>query len=397
MKPANSGTQPTLIWDFPTRLFHWALAISFALAWLTSESDRWLAVHVFCGYLMLALVGFRVVWGFAGSHFSRFASFGFSPRAAFTYLKEVATGHGARHVGHNPTGSLAIYLLLALAVVISATGILTLGAEERHGLAAGWFSFSQGHFFKQAHELAVNLMLLLVGVHIAGVLVESVVHRENLARAMVNGHKMASPDTPKGKKHRVVAVALLLAMLGFGGWWFAYALQNQWEALPLGQQQAPGIPPARHVRFVGPVLADNAQWRQECGDCHGVFHPSLLPARSWQKMMAEQDKHFGTDLGLDASTTSAVLAFMVANAAEVQTTEAAFKIEQSIPAGAAPQRITETLYWTRKHRDIAASDWANPLVKSKVNCAACHSDADAGTFEDGAMQIPEATAPGARK
>jgi cytochrome b len=382
MSSSDKALQPTLIWDFPTRLFHWTLAICFAVAWLTAESDPWLAVHVFCGYLMLGLVGFRVLWGFAGSHFSRFASFGFSPKGAFAYLKEVLAGRAARFVGHNPTGSLAIYLLLTLILVIGASGILVLGAEERHGLAAGWFSFAQSHLFRQVHELAANLMLLLVGVHIAGVVVESFVHKENLARAMVNGLKLATVDTPKSQPHRLVALVLLLAMLGFGGWWFAYALHNQWAALT-------GQAVVRQVPFVGPKLADNALWREECGSCHAVFHPSLLPARSWQKMMAEQDKHFGTDLALDAPTTQAVLAFLVANAAEGQATEAAYKIGKSIPADAAPQRITETSYWIRKHRDISAADWANPLVKSKANCAACHSDADAGTFEDGAMQLPK--------
>lgn len=388
MSSSDKDLQPTLIWDFPTRLFHWTLASSFAVAWLTAESDPWLAVHVFCGYLMLGLVGFRAVWGFVGSHFSRFASFGFSPKGALTYLKEVLAGRAARFVGHNPTGSLVIYLLLALIVVIGATGILTLGAEEQHGLAAGWFTFAQGSLFKPIHEIAAMVMLLLVGVHITGVVVESVLHRENLARSMVNGHKLAGPNTPKGQAHRLVALVLLLTMLGFGGWWFAYAIHNSWAAM---SSSGPAV--VRQVPFVGPTLANNAQWREECGSCHGVFHPSLLPARSWQKMMAEQDQHFGTDLALDEPTTKAVLAFLVANAAEAQATEAAYKIGQSIPTGAAPQRITETPYWIRKHRDISAADWANPLVKSKTNCAACHSDADAGTFEDGAMQVPKRPTP----
>ncbi|HSO44818.1 MAG TPA: hypothetical protein VLQ47_04790, partial [Rhodoferax sp.] len=102
--------------------------------------------------------------------------------------------------------------------------------------------------------------------------------------------------------------------------------------------------------------------------------------------------HFGTDLGLDAATVAAVLKFMVDNAAEKHAVEAAYKIEQSIPAGETPLRITETPYWMKKHREIAASDWANPLVTSKTNCAACHADADDGTFEDGAMHIPKAPA-----
>lgn len=381
MSPVDKPLQPTLIWDFPTRLFHWALASSFAVAWLTAESDPWLAVHVFCGYLMLGLVVFRVLWGFVGSHFSRFASFALSPSRGLAYLKEVMAGRAARYVGHNPTGSLAVYLFLALTLVIGVTGILLLGAEERHGPAAGWFSLAQGDGFQQVHELAAIVMLVLVGVHITGVLMESRVHKENLARSMVDGHKLASPDTPAGQPHKRVAWLVLLLVLGFGGWWFAYALHNQWAALT-------GQTVVRQVPFVGPALANNALWREECGSCHGVFHPSLLPARSWQKMMAEQDQHFGSDLALDEPTTQAVLAFMVSNAAEQQATEAAYKIGQSIPPEAAPQRITETPYWIRKHREISAADWANPLVKSKANCAACHSDADAGTFEDGAMQVP---------
>lgn len=383
----DTAMQPTLIWDLPTRLFHWALVASFALAWLTAESDAWLAVHVFCGYLMLGLIAFRLIWGFVGSHFARFASFRFSPQQALSYLKEVASGSAARHVGHNPTGSLAIYVLLALSLVVGAAGILTLGAEEQHGLAAGWFTYAQGDWFKEVHEFAATLMLLVVGGHIAGVVVESVLHKENLARAMVTGLKQAAPNTPRSQARAGVAVVMLLAMLGFGGWWFSYALPSQLDTP--AQQLRAGDHHQRRVRFVGPVLADNTQWREECGSCHGVFHPSLLPARSWQKMMAEQDQHFGDDLGLDAATTADVLAFMVANAAEGHPTEAAYKLERSIPASAAPQRITEVAYWIRKHRDIAAADWANPLVKAKSNCAACHSDADLGTFEDGAMHIPK--------
>ncbi|PKO60861.1 MAG: hypothetical protein CVU24_11195 [Betaproteobacteria bacterium HGW-Betaproteobacteria-18] len=382
--------QRILIWDLPTRLFHWTLASSFALAWLTSDGDQWRSIHVFLGYLMLGLVVFRLIWGFAGSHFSRFASFWFGPKEAIDYLKQVATGHAPRHVGHNPTGSLAIYILLAMAVVVGLTGILTLGGDEQQGIAAGWFSFSQIKWIKELHEAAAILMLVVVIGHITGVVVESVLHKENLARAMVTGVKMADPDTPKATARPWVAVLMLLAMLGFGGWWFAYAIDRQIDGQAWHIRLETGIGEEPHVKFVGKQLPDHKQWREECGSCHAVFYPALLPSRSWQKMMAEQDQHFGSDLGLDAATTEAILKFMVDNAAEKHAVEAAFKIEQSIPAWVTPLRITETPYWIRKHREIAASDWTNPMVMSKTNCAACHSDADVGTFEDGAMHIPKA-------
>jgi cytochrome b len=380
--------QRTLIWDLPTRLFHWALASSFAIAWLTSEGDQWRAIHVFAGYLMLGLVGFRIVWGFAGSHFSRFASFWFGPKEAIDYLKQVAKGHARRHIGHNPTGSLAIYILLAMVVMVGLTGIVTLGGDEQQGIAAGWFSFSQIQIMKKLHDLLATLMLLVVLGHITGVVVESVLHKENLARSMVSGFKQAAANTPKTTSRPLVAVLMLLVMLGFGGWWFAYAIDRQIDNQTWNTKLETGMLDEPHVKFVGKQLPDHKQWRDECGSCHAVFYPSLLPTRSWEKMMAEQDKHFGTDLGLDAATVQSVLKFLTDNSGDKHLTEAGFKIERSVPKNATPLRITETPYWVKKHHEIAPSDWANPLVKSKNNCAACHTDADNGSFEDGAMQIP---------
>lgn len=384
--------QRTLIWDLPTRLFHWTLASSFAIAWLTSEGDQWRAIHVFVGYLMLGLVGFRVLWGFVGSHFSRFASFWFGPKEAIDYLKQVASGHAKRHVGHNPTGSMAIYILLLMAVLVGVSGVVTLGGDEQQGLAAGWLSFAQIQLLKKLHELGAMAMLLVVAGHITGVVVESVQHKENLARSMVTGYKQADASTPQASARPLVAVLMLLAMLSFGGWWFYYAIDKAVDGQGWHVKLEKGVGEEPHVKFVGKQLADNKLWRDECGACHAVFYPALLPARSWQKMMAEQDKHFGSDLGFDAATTEAILKFLVDNAGDKHLTEAAFKIDQSVPKDSTPLRITETPYWVNKHREIAASDWANPLVKSKNNCAACHSDADDGTFEDGAMSIPKAPA-----
>lgn len=378
--------QRTLIWDIPTRLFHWTLAASFAGAWLTSESDPWLGVHVFLGYLMLALVVFRVVWGLVGTHYARFASFWFSPKDALLYLRQIVSGQAKRHVGHNPTGSVAIYGLLLLTVVVGLTGFLTLGIEEQQGLAAGWMSLVQGRTLKKLHEASAILMLLLVIGHVAGVVVESILHKENLARSMVTGTKLADAGTPVVQPRKWIAVLMAVLIAAYAGWWFFYALHA-----PLEQQlgRPEGSISAPSVAFVGAKLPDNAQWREECGSCHMPFYPSLLPSRSWTRMLAEQDKHFGTDLGLDETTRAALLVFLNANAAERHLTEAGLKIDQSLKPDAAPLRITETPYWLKKHRDIKDADWLSPKVKSKTNCDACHLDALEGTFEDAAMRLPK--------
>mgnify|MGYP003471861413 CR=1 FL=1 len=98
-----------LVWDLPTRLFHWLFAGAFAIAWLTSDSDSWLKLHVFAGYLMLGLLGFRLVWGFIGGRYARFASFRYGLKEGLTYLFQVLTGSAQRHIGHNPAGSWAVY------------------------------------------------------------------------------------------------------------------------------------------------------------------------------------------------------------------------------------------------------------------------------------------------
>lgn len=377
--------QRILIWDVPTRVFHWTLVLSFAGAWLTTESDQWLSVHVFLGYLMLGLVGFRVIWGMFGTHYARFASFRFAPRAALVYVREVLAGRAARYLGHNPAGSLAIYLLLLLSVVVGITGFFTLGGEEQQGVVAGWLGISEGRTFKKLHELSAIVMLALVVGHIAGVVVESLLHRENLARSMLTGTKLADAATPTVQPRWLVAALMLVLMAVFGAWWFFYALH-----VPLEKQldRPADVFQTPHVPFVGPQLADNAQWRDECGSCHMPYHPSLLPSRSWARVLAEQQQHFGADLALDAPTTAALLAFMSENSADQRQTEAAYKIAQSLKPEVAPLRITETPYWIEKHRGIAAADWQSPQVKSKSNCAACHSDAEAGTFLDAAMRIP---------
>jgi cytochrome b len=374
-----------LVWDIPTRLFHGLLAASFVAAWLSSESDQWLSAHTFFGYLMLGLIGFRLIWGIAGGRYARFTAFKYSPLAGYAYLRQVLAGHARRYVGHNPAGSQAIYLLLALGLAVGLTGIFALGGEEQQGVAAGLSSIAAGRIVKEAHEISAALMLLVVIGHVAGVVLESWLHKENLPRTMLTGMKDVPRETPASRSYGGVGLALALAVALFSGGWFSYALPHY---LMLGKADN-GAP---RVAFVGAQLPDDPQWREECGSCHLAFHPNLLPARSWRKLVAEQNQHFGLDLALDAPTQRALLAFMESSSAERSLTEAAFKINRSLKNGATPLRITETPYWLKKHKEITEANWRLPQVKSKANCAACHQDAEAGTFEDAAMRIPKAAA-----
>ena len=213
----------TLIWDLPTRLFHWLFAAAFAVAWLTSEAESWLNLHVFAGYLMLGLLGFRLIWGFAGGRYARFASFLFSPREGVSYLLQVLKGTARRHLGHNPAGSWAVYLLLALALLTGLSGLIALAGQEGQGLLAAWIPYAAGKAFKDVHEFFANTMMLVVVLHLAGVALESWRHRENLPRAMVTGNKEGETGDATPSPRLVSALALLVAIVSGAVWYFSGA------------------------------------------------------------------------------------------------------------------------------------------------------------------------------
>jgi hypothetical protein len=291
-----------------------------------------------------------------------------------SYLVSILKGRPARYHGHNPAGSWVVWLMLVLLLSLVFTGVLTLGGEERHGPFAGWLGFSAGAVLHRIHEILAWVMVGVVVVHLLGVLVESLLHRENLVAAMVTGNKRGQEGTPSVRTRSGVAMLLLVIPLLFTASWFkGYLLETE---------EQPYLP------FVGPELADSPLWREGCGECHLAYHPSLLPARSWERMMAQQVDHFGEDLALEPADTKAILDFQTANSAEQAATEAAWKINRGIPEHQTPLRITETVYWKEKHREVEPAIWDSAAVNGRWNCDACHLDADRGTFEDGAMIIP---------
>lgn len=169
-----------LVWDLPVRMFHWLMVACFAGAWLTAESESWRLAHVALGYTMAALVAFRIVWGFVGTRHARFADFVKGPSAVADYVKGLLAGRPAHVVGHNPAGAVAILALLALTLVVGATGYAT-------------YNDLGGHWLEEGHEVAAGFMLGVVVVHLAGVVVGSIAHRENLVRAMITGRKASKP------------------------------------------------------------------------------------------------------------------------------------------------------------------------------------------------------------
>lgn len=166
------------VWDPFIRIFHWSLAGAFFGAWLLGDGGGgW---HQALGYTALGLVGFRLVWGFVGSRYARFAEFAPSPRRALAYLQALLARREPRHVGHNPAGAVMIFALLAGITLTGITGWL-MTTDKLWGVA----------WVQDVHEWAANATLALVGIHVAGVIYASWRHRENLVRAMLTGRKRA--------------------------------------------------------------------------------------------------------------------------------------------------------------------------------------------------------------
>ncbi len=178
-----------MVWDLPTRIFHWSLVGAFILAYVTE--DDWLTVHVWAGYVVLALLVFRLAWGFLGNEYARFSSFVCKPKTSLAYIKVQIKGDGRRYLGHNPAGALMIVLLLLALLGVFVSGLVVYAADQNAGLLAIWVGPAYEDLFEEIHEGAVNFTVILIIGHIAGVIAESLIHKENLTRAMWHGHKRA--------------------------------------------------------------------------------------------------------------------------------------------------------------------------------------------------------------
>lgn len=360
---ADAGNR-VRVWDAPTRIFHWLLVASFAGAWLTRDA-RHLDVHEFFGYAMAALVAFRLAWGFSGTRWARFASFSYSAPAAWKYLAALARRRQAHFVGHNPAGSWSIYGLLALAALSVVTGLVALGAEKRLGVLAGWFGYRVGDIAHELHLWLAYAMLALAAAHILGVLAGSFADRENLVASMLSGYKRATGAAAGVDAKYGIAVMIVLA-LGLGALAYFHA-----------------YPPAGGAgRVPSLALALDLAWKNECSGCHLAYHPSLLPARSWSRMFDEQESHFEEDLALSDASLQHLRTYAARNAAEALASPVAWKMATTIPAEAAPLRISATAYFEERHARLEAATWERVRPSA---CGTCHRDAEAGTFAPGAM------------
>lgn len=188
-----------LVWDAPTRLFHWLFAAGFAVSAFIAlgldDDGPLFPFHAIIGLVLSMLVVLRIVWGFVGSKHARFSSFAFEPSALARYLKGALLGGGGRYVGHNPGSAYATFAMLALMIGLAVTGIIMGVGNEG---------------VKEFHEVLAYTMVGVVTAHVLGVILHTIRHRENITAGMIHGRRAGEPVDAIRTSHPIYAGAMLV-------------------------------------------------------------------------------------------------------------------------------------------------------------------------------------------
>lgn len=212
-----------LIWDVPTRIFHWLLVCGFVaaafIAFVFGEHSPFFPYHALIGLILGVMVVLRVVWGFVGTKYARFTSFFFSPSAVLNYVTEVLRGVGTSHIGHNPGSAYAIFAMLVMMIGLPVSGIM---------MGRG------GEVFEEVHEFFAYAMIAVVLIHMLGVALHTIRHNENITASMIHGQKEADvADAISSSRSAIAILFVLVVSLWAWGLVSHYDTQRQTTRLPV--------------------------------------------------------------------------------------------------------------------------------------------------------------------
>jgi cytochrome b len=181
--------QKIAVWDVPVRLFHWLTAMLVATAYTTWRLN-WMDWHAYSGYALLALVVFRLLWGFFGSETALFARFIAAPRRAASHLAQLLRREPDHQVGHNPAGGWMVLLLLTLLLAEALTGIYTNNDVADVGPLTEVTPAPVANFITTLHDVLWQALLAAVALHILAVGLYWAAKRQNLLLPMITGRKV---------------------------------------------------------------------------------------------------------------------------------------------------------------------------------------------------------------
>ena len=367
-------TKPTYTWSLFTRLFHILLVLSVATAYIVSDFDSLLPIHVAFGYTVALLFVFRVIWGFMNVPYSKFSDFNFNIKELLSYMLNVF-GDKKEYVGHNPASSWAIVSMIVLALLTAISGTVVLGTQEGVGVLASLNQtmFKEMEIFEELHEFFANLFMLIVAAHIAGVLLDTFVHKSDVINSMITGYKKVDAKS----------IALTPVQKLFGFIWIALSI-----LFLLYMLLSPNNLLLKDENIRVDYKQEHALFQEECSSCHTLYPPFLLPRASWAKIMDNLENHFGDDASLEREDMLSIKSYLLSNSAESSTKEAAFKILKTLENNDTIA-ITKTPYWIKRHKEIEKEIFSSKKVGKKSNCKACHGNFESALLNDKDIAIPK--------
>ena len=207
-----------LIWDLPTRLFHWLLVLTFSALWITAElGSEYMQYHIYCGYFMLFLVSFRLVWGLIGTTHARFFVFFPSWQRLKSYINTFGSSNARETAGHNPLGALMVVMMLLLLLLQAVSGLFITDDVFSSGPYYGVLDSSWEKLFKRLHDICFTLLQICVALHIAAIVFYKIVKKKSLVLPMVTGKKSAEDtkaedEIKSSKLIRALIIAVVIAV-----------------------------------------------------------------------------------------------------------------------------------------------------------------------------------------
>ncbi|MDB6062211.1 MAG: cytochrome [Verrucomicrobiaceae bacterium] len=218
----SAAPKSFLVWDLPVRIFHWTLIVAIVAAYVTNKMGvAYFRYHVWCGYTVIVLVAFRIVWGIIGTRHARFWNFVRGPITTLRYARGLARGREQRYAGHNPLGALMVIALLVAVLVQAVTGLFGNDEIFNVGPLYGYISNEFSLQLTSLHRQLFYWILGAIAIHVIAVLAHSLSKRENLIKAMITGHKPHHhvDHTDAVHSSRTWLAALLVVVFAVGLAW----------------------------------------------------------------------------------------------------------------------------------------------------------------------------------
>jgi len=202
-----------LIWDVPTRVFHWSIVLLIAYSWYSVEIAEDMDQHFISGYCVLTLLIFRILWGFVGTYYATFKSMLYKPSDILGYTRSLFSKKTGHYPGHNPLGSLSVFALLGLLLLQAVSGLFSNDEDYYFGPLSDYVSTKISDRITEIHHLNFDILTVIIATHILAILFYLLFKKDNLVTAMISGRKLLESGSDKIVENSKLLIALLTLIL----------------------------------------------------------------------------------------------------------------------------------------------------------------------------------------